>query len=43
VLPWPYEGAPGETRVNGEPAQWRDGELRISTLPARVSVRIELP
>ncbi|WAC65059.1 discoidin domain-containing protein [Pseudoxanthomonas sp. SL93] len=43
VLPWPYEGAPGETRVNGEPAQWRDGELRISTLPARVSVRIEQP
>lgn len=41
VLPWPYEGAPGETRVNGEPAQWKDGELRIGTLPARVSVRIE--
>lgn len=41
VLPWPYEGAPGETRVNGKPAQWKDGELRISTLPARVSVRIE--
>lgn len=43
VLPWPYEGAPGETRVNGKPAQWKDGELRISTLPARVSVRIEQP
>lgn len=40
VLPWPYEGVPGETRINGKPAQWKDGELRITTLPAKVSVRI---
>ncbi|MEL1266218.1 discoidin domain-containing protein [Pseudoxanthomonas putridarboris] len=39
VLPWPYDGQPGETRVNGKPAQWKDGELRITELPARVVVR----
>lgn len=39
VLPWPYRDAPGETRVNGKPAQWKDGELRITTLPAKVSIR----
>ncbi len=39
VLPWPYEAAPGETRINGKPAQWKDGELRITTLPAKVSIR----
>lgn len=39
VLPWPYAGPPGETRINGEPAQWKDGELRITALPARVTVR----
>lgn len=39
VLPWPYKDAPGETRINGKPAQWRDGELRITTLPAKASIR----
>jgi hypothetical protein len=39
VLPWPYQGAPGETRINGKPAQWKDGELRITTLPAHVAIR----
>ena len=39
VLPWPYKDAPGETRINGKPAQWKDGELRITTLPAKVSIR----
>ena len=38
VLPWPYDGEPGETRVNGEAAQWADGELRITTLPAKVEI-----
>ena len=38
VLPWPYEAAPGETRINGKPASWKDGELRITTLPAKVRV-----
>ena len=40
VLPWPYKQAPGETRINGKPAQWKDGELRITTLPARVVVKM---
>ena len=39
VLPWPYKGEPGETRINGKPAQWTNGELRITTLPAKVSIR----
>ncbi|KAF1725809.1 discoidin domain-containing protein [Pseudoxanthomonas japonensis] len=39
VLPWPYKDAPGETRINGKPAQWTNGELRITTLPAKVSIR----
>ncbi|SDR15035.1 Amylo-alpha-1,6-glucosidase [Pseudoxanthomonas sp. CF385] len=39
VLPWPYAGEPGETRINGKPAQWTNGELRITTLPAKVSIR----
>nr|WP_298132525.1 discoidin domain-containing protein [uncultured Pseudoxanthomonas sp.] len=38
VLTWPYKTAPGATRVNGKPAQWKDGELRITVLPARVVV-----
>jgi hypothetical protein len=38
VLPWPYAGQPGETRINGKPASWTNGELRITTLPARVTI-----
>lgn len=40
VLPWPYQDAPGETRINGKPAQWKDGELRITTLPAKVVIHV---
>ncbi|HEX7801329.1 MAG TPA: discoidin domain-containing protein [Pseudoxanthomonas sp.] len=36
VLPWPYSKPPGRTTVNGQPAQWKDGELRVLALPARV-------
>ena len=39
VLTWPYGRAPGVTRVNGAPAVWRDGTLRITRLPARVEFR----
>ena len=41
VLPWPYEGTPGDAIIDGEPAQWDGRELRITTLPA--TVRIEMP
>jgi hypothetical protein len=41
VLPWPGEGAPGAASIDGRPAQWQDGELRISTAPA--IVEIEMP
>lgn len=38
VLPWPYASAPGKATVNGKPAAWEDGELRILSLPAKVSI-----
>ena len=38
VLPWPYEGVPGETRINGQSARWQDGELKIQTLPAKIEI-----
>lgn len=40
VLPWPYAGAPGATTINGQPATWQAGELRITQVPARVVVAI---
>ncbi|WP_082672558.1 discoidin domain-containing protein [Luteimonas abyssi] len=41
VLPWPYAGTPGETTVNGEPAEWERNELRVRE--AGAEVRIALP
>lgn len=41
VFAWPYQGEPGKASINGEPAQWENGELRIQQLPA--SVQIEVP
>ncbi len=41
VLPWPLPGTPGATRVNGQPAQWEQGALRIRELPARVTVALD--
>lgn len=38
VLTWPLRGTPGTTRVNGKPASWLAGELRIDALPATVTV-----
>ncbi|MCY7354230.1 MAG: discoidin domain-containing protein [Lysobacter sp.] len=43
VLPWPYEGVPGTARINGELAQWQDGELRIQTLPAEIQIDAQPP
>ena len=41
VLPWPYgDGKPGATTINGKPAAWKDGELRIETLPAKVEIAL---
>lgn len=41
VLSWPFADAPGATRIDGEVAQWRDGELRIGHVPARVVIGME--
>lgn len=39
VLPWPWpDEAPGATTIDGLPAAWKDGELRIPQLPARVEI-----
>src|SRR5690606_25353007 len=40
VLPWPYEGTPGEASINGEPVPWSGTELRIMALPATVAIAI---
>jgi hypothetical protein len=41
VLPWPLADAqPGRTRIDGKPAHWRDGELRIATSAVEVSVEL---
>ncbi|MGE8250910.1 MAG: coagulation factor 5/8 type domain-containing protein, partial [Stenotrophomonas bentonitica] len=40
VLPWPYSGEPGATTINGEPAQWVGGELRVMQVPAKVEIEI---
>ncbi|WP_452299570.1 discoidin domain-containing protein [Luteimonas yanweni] len=39
VLPWPWaKGAPGATTINGRPASWEGGELRIMQVPARIEI-----
>ena len=39
VLAWPIDGTPGATTVNGRAAEWKGGELKITTFPARVEIR----
>ena len=41
ILTWPLESPPGKTTVDGKPAQWRNGELRIDRLPAVVRARVD--
>lgn len=38
ILTWPLPQAPGATTINGKPAQWKGGSLRVRVLPARVVV-----
>jgi hypothetical protein len=38
VLPWPLDGTPGVTRVNGQRTRWHDGELRIASAPATITI-----
>ncbi|HEY0660041.1 MAG TPA: discoidin domain-containing protein [Lysobacter sp.] len=38
VLSWAYPQQPGRTLVDGKPAQWRNGELRITAAPAKVVI-----
>lgn len=42
ALPWPLNDArPGRTTIDGRPAAWRDGELRIPRGARRVKVMFE--
>jgi len=38
VLPWPYAGQPGDARIDGKPAVWHDGELRVKQAPFDVDI-----
>ncbi len=41
VLTWPYATPPGATTIDGKPAQWRDGELKIGRAGAKVRISLE--
>ncbi|HEY0506287.1 MAG TPA: discoidin domain-containing protein [Lysobacter sp.] len=41
VLPWPLATPPGVTTIDGKPARWRDGELRIGRAGAEARVSLE--
>ncbi|MGO4220506.1 discoidin domain-containing protein [Lysobacter sp. TAF61] len=43
VLIWPYPQPPGATRIDGRPATWKDGELRIDRAGATVDIRLAQP
>lgn len=38
VLPWPLDGQPGKTWVNGKPVAWSQGELRVNVFPADICI-----
>ncbi|MFC3549657.1 discoidin domain-containing protein [Lysobacter cavernae] len=40
VLRWPYSQRPGATRVDGRPATWQNGELRIEGTATRVEIEL---
>ncbi|HEY5805410.1 MAG TPA: discoidin domain-containing protein [Lysobacter sp.] len=40
VLTWPYPDPPAATRIDGEPAHWRNGELRIDRAGAEVEIKL---
>jgi len=40
VLTWPLQSAAGKTVVNGQVAQWSNGELRVRALPATIEVEM---
>jgi hypothetical protein len=41
MVKWPFDRAPGKTRVDGRERAWVDGELKIEQVPARVVVEME--
>ncbi|MEO5626096.1 MAG: coagulation factor 5/8 type domain-containing protein, partial [Dokdonella sp.] len=38
VFPWLNDGTPGRTRINGSKTAWVERELRITNLPAHITV-----
>src|SRR5690606_41774783 len=43
VLPSPYAGHPGRTTIDGRPAKWTGGELRITRPGAEVRIEVAGP
>jgi len=41
VLTWPLNQPPGRTTINGESAQWKNGELWIRSAPARIEIKTD--
>jgi hypothetical protein len=40
IVKWPFDGKPGATRVDGRERAWKNGELRIERVPAKVSIQL---
>jgi hypothetical protein len=40
ILPWPHSSQPGNTLINGRDAEWKNGELSINELPAKVVIGV---
>jgi hypothetical protein len=38
VFPWPYEGQPGKTTIDGKPVEWEGKELRIPGAPSVIEI-----
>ena len=40
VFPWPYATKPGKAAINGKAVDWDNGEIRIRSLPAELSIEV---
>ncbi len=40
VFPWPYATKPGMAAINGKAVGWDNGEIRIRSLPAELSIEV---
>lgn len=40
VFPWPYADESDQVLINGKPAVWINGELRVRQLPAQIVIAV---